>query len=225
LVANDPSSGIWHYVFPSGLSMNPIKKWFKQWVAQTFLRAEIGALNNQRSAACGALSDILGLVTDCVPVPVVMKNKAGENLLEDYDRPGEIPEHQELHKIAKAVLERVLSAGDTARTGPRWFRHDWEKKAWDDYNSLRVNACASIWPAATVGRARSHAASILSFIDADDSGSEAMKKMAVDRKPLSLHEAVNQVLESQHAIQGKAGSGSVRLGQDAVPALSAECGV
>ena len=178
--------------------MNPLKKWFKQWIARTFLRAEIGALNNQRSAACGALSDILGLVTDCVPVPVLMKNKAGENLLDDYDRPGEIPEHQELHKIAKAVLERVLSAGDTARTGPSFFRHDWESKAWNDYNALRINACATERPAATVGRERSHTASILNFIDVDDSGSEAMRKMAMDVKPLSLGDAVNQVLNSQH---------------------------
>ena len=70
--------------------------------------------------ARGALSDIAGLVTDCVP----------------KDAP------PQMHELCESVLGRILSSGDRRRSRPSWFRHEWERKLWERYESGEIKACA-----------------------------------------------------------------------------------
>src|SRR4051812_209361 len=71
------------------------------------------------SHASGALSDIQAIVTDCVG---------------SKDSP-------RLQEICEAVLLRIFSSGDRKRTPPSWYRHDWERNAWERYLSGDIKAC------------------------------------------------------------------------------------
>jgi hypothetical protein len=93
---------------------------FKVWMARTFLRAEVEAMQDRIAAANGALSDIVVIVTSCVPV----KGDA------------------ETKKIAESVLHRILSSSCGPSSPPSWFRHAWEERLWGEHERGEIRACA-----------------------------------------------------------------------------------
>ena len=74
--------------------------------------------------ASGALSDIYGLATDCVPK-------------------GASPEIQD---IFKTIVSRILSSAHKVQTPPSWYRFPWEEEQWRKYLSGEMKACASDLP-------------------------------------------------------------------------------
>lgn len=160
--------------------MNIVKKWLKRWIAETFLHDEIAALNESLAQARGALSEVSTIVTSCVPVDVCADNQPKDQ--EGYEFPMSVPEHQELHKIAEAVLNRILCSGDTNRSGPTWYRFPWEEKLWKAYNADLIGACASETSSRKLGTKLSNTAWLINHINFDDE--QPVKSAPLHRQPL-----------------------------------------
>lgn len=124
-----------------------LRRLIKRKIAEWFLSDEIAALNERSAQSSGALSDIITLITDCLPKTETEESRLRDvTNVEDYDFPTTISEYVELHKVAEAVLSRILSSADRVRSAPSYFRHEWEEKLWAAYLGRRINACASQEP-------------------------------------------------------------------------------
>ena len=131
--------------------MKNLRRWIKRTIAEWLLKDEIAALNERSAQSSGALSDIITLVTDCLPKTEAESSRLADvQNVEDYDFPTTICEYVELHKIAEAVLSRILSSADRVRSEPSFFRHPWEEKLWAGYKGRRIDACASEKPCLTL---------------------------------------------------------------------------
>jgi hypothetical protein len=127
-----------------------LRRLIKRKIAEWFLSDEIAALNERSAQSSGALSDIITLVTDCLPKTQTEDSRLADCGSEDYDMPTTLAEYVELHKIAEAVLSRIMCSADRVRSAPSYFRHDWEEKLWSDYLGRRIDACASRIPCMTL---------------------------------------------------------------------------
>jgi len=156
-------------------SIMTIRRWIKLKIAELFLRDEIAALNDRNSHASGALSDILTLVTDGLPKMESEESRLRDvEHLEDYEFPTSIREYVELHKVAEAVLSRILCSADRVRSTPSYFRHEWEEKLWAGYLGKRIDACATREPCLTVAGKLSDRVWHVSHIQDPDPDSKAM---------------------------------------------------
>ena len=82
------------------------------------------------SQASGALEDIIVTVTSCLP---------------SYASDAAVSQ-------AKSILHRILCSADKVRARPSWFRFDWERELWEQYERGELNACATDRPCIEVSR-------------------------------------------------------------------------
>jgi hypothetical protein len=86
--------------------------------------AAIRATCRRLSHASGALSDIMTLVTSCVPRDA----------------------SPEVRRLAEGVLRRILASADHVRSAPSYYIHGWEETAWRDYLDGGAKGCAEDRP-------------------------------------------------------------------------------
>jgi hypothetical protein len=79
-------------------------------------------LSEKLAHTAGALSDIYILTTSCVAVNA----------------------SEETHKLAETITRRILSSGHPTHCPPSWFRHDWEKQLWQEYQSGLIGVCGEV---------------------------------------------------------------------------------